>query len=78
MSSEAEARRAADEAARQKIPIGAWLVENSLVSSQQVAMSASAEFGMPLLDIGALDPTQLPMKEGWVPVAEAVAKPAAN
>jgi type IV pilus assembly protein PilB len=59
---EAEARRAADEAARQKIPIGAWLVENSLVSSQQVAMSASAEFGMPLLDIGALDPTQLPMK----------------
>ena len=59
---ETEARRAADEAARQKIPIGAWLVENSLVSSQQVAMSASAEFGMPLLDIGALDPTQLPMK----------------
>ncbi|MFC5489612.1 type IV-A pilus assembly ATPase PilB [Dokdonella soli] len=59
---EAEARKAADDAARQKIPIGAWLVENSLVSSGQVAMAASAEFGMPLLDINALDFNQLPMK----------------
>ena len=58
---ENEARRAADEAARQKIPLGAWLIENSLVSSRQVAMASSAEFGMPLLDIEALDVAQLPM-----------------
>lgn len=59
---ENDARKAIDDAVRQKIPLGAWLIENSLVSSRQVAMASSAEFGMPLLDIEALDPNQLPMK----------------
>jgi len=59
---ENDARKAVDDAVRQKIPLGAWLIENSLVSSRQVAMASSAEFGMPLLDIEALDPSQLPMK----------------
>jgi type IV pilus assembly protein PilB len=59
---EAEARKAADDAARQKIPLGAWLVENNLVPSSQVAIAASAEFGMPLLDVDALDLSLLPMK----------------
>jgi type IV pilus assembly protein PilB len=59
---ENEARKATDDALRQKIPIGAWLIENALVSSMQVAAACSAEFGMPLLDIEALDINQLPMK----------------
>jgi len=59
---DAEARNASEAAARQKIPFGAWLIENSLVSSQQLAMACSAEFGMPLLDVEALDLSQLPMK----------------
>jgi len=59
---ENEARKAADDALRQKIPLGAWLIENALVPSMQVAAAASAEFGMPLLDIEALDINQLPMK----------------
>jgi type IV pilus assembly protein PilB len=58
---DSEARKAAEEAVRQKIPLGAWLTENGLASSQQIALASSAEFGMPLLDIEALDLTQLPM-----------------
>ena len=58
---ELDARRAADEAARQKIPVGPWLIEQGLATSGQVALAASAEFGMPLLDVTAIDFTQLPM-----------------
>ncbi|HJT96967.1 MAG TPA: type IV-A pilus assembly ATPase PilB, partial [Rhodanobacteraceae bacterium] len=60
--SEGEARKAAEDASRQKIPIGAWLVENSLVASQQVALASSAEFGIPLFDVEALDLTQIPLR----------------
>jgi type IV pilus assembly protein PilB len=60
--SEGEARKAADDAARQKIPIGAWLVENGLVASHQVALASSAEFGIPLFDVEALDLTQIPLR----------------
>jgi len=59
---EVDARKAFEEALRQKIPLGAWLVENGLVSSRQVAVASSAEFGMPLVDVDALDISQLPMK----------------
>ncbi|HEY0232347.1 MAG TPA: ATPase, T2SS/T4P/T4SS family, partial [Dokdonella sp.] len=59
---ETDARKAVDDAARARIPLGAWLTENSLVSSTQLAAAASAEFGMPLLDIDALDLAQLPLK----------------
>ena len=58
---ETEARKAAEDAARQRIPIGAWMVENGLASGRQVATASSAEFGMPLLDVQAMDFTQLPM-----------------
>ena len=60
--SEGEARKAADDALRQKIPLGAWLVENGLVASQQVALASSAEFGIPLFDVEALDLTQIPLR----------------
>ncbi len=59
---EHDARKAADEAARQKMPIGAWLIENALVSSTHVMVASSAEFGIPLIDAEALDLAQLPMK----------------
>src|SRR4051812_13567767 len=60
--SEGEARKAVDDASRQKIPIGAWLVENTLVNSNQVALASSAEFGIPLFDIQALDLAQIPLR----------------
>lgn len=59
---EADARKAVEEATQAKIPIGAWLTENGLASARQVALAASAEFGMPLLDVESLDISQLPMK----------------
>ncbi|HEY6941814.1 type IV-A pilus assembly ATPase PilB [Dokdonella sp.] len=58
---ENDARKAVEDAAKAKIPIGAWLVENGLAQSRQIAMASSAEFGMPLLDVNALDFSQLPL-----------------
>jgi len=58
---EADARRASDEAAKARIPLATWLVENGLAPGRQVAMALSAEFGMPLLDVNALDLAQLPL-----------------
>ena len=58
---EADARKAVEDATRQKVPLGAWLVDNGLVSGRQLAIAQSAEFGLPLLDIEAIDLTQLPM-----------------
>ncbi len=58
---ENEARKAIDDAAKQKIPIGAWLAENGLVSSAQIALASAFEFGLPLLDVTSLDLSQVPI-----------------
>ncbi|MDR2012850.1 MAG: type IV-A pilus assembly ATPase PilB [Rhodanobacter sp.] len=60
--SENDARKAIANAAQQKSRLSTWLIKSGLVSGRQVALALSAEFGIPVLDIGALDPTQLPMK----------------
>lgn len=60
--SDTDARKAVEEATRQKIPLGAYLIENKLVTSAQVALVTSAEFGMPLLDVTALELAQMPTK----------------
>jgi len=59
---EVEMRRALETAARQKIPLGTFLIEHALVDSARVAQAASVEFGVPLIDAQALDITQLPIK----------------
>ncbi len=59
---EAEARKALDTAARQKIPVLSLLTEQGLVNSAQIAIATSEEFGVPLLDAEAIDPTQLPIR----------------
>lgn len=59
---DADARKSVEEATRQKIPLGAYLIENHLASSVHVALATSAEFGVPLLDITALEIPQLPIK----------------
>ncbi|HET6545823.1 MAG TPA: type IV-A pilus assembly ATPase PilB [Rhodanobacteraceae bacterium] len=56
------ARTAVRDASSQKIPLGAWLTENGLVASTQFARAASAEFGVPLFDVEALDLTQTPAR----------------
>jgi len=59
---ESEARKALEAAAKQKIPLGTFLIEHALVDSARVAQAASAEFGIPLIDAQSLDIAQLPLK----------------
>ncbi len=49
------AGRAFQEALKQKQPFVSYLVGNKLASSADIARAASAEFGVPLLDIDALE-----------------------
>ena len=55
---EAAARKAMDAATTEKQPLAAYLVERRLVSPAALAAANSIEFGMPLVDALALDPTQ--------------------
>ena len=59
---ESDARKAIEDASKQKIPIGAWLAENGLVSTAQIALASAFEFGVPLFDVTALDLSQIPIK----------------
>jgi type IV pilus assembly protein PilB len=59
---EMDARKAVEDATKQKIPIGAWLTENGLVSSAQLALASAFEFGVPMFDVTALDLSQVPLK----------------
>ncbi|MGH8117268.1 MAG: type IV-A pilus assembly ATPase PilB, partial [Rhodanobacteraceae bacterium] len=60
---EIDARSAVEEAARQKLPVTAYLVENGMVDGLRMTQALSAEFGVPMLDISAIDVTQLPVGE---------------
>lgn len=60
--SDAEMRRAMQAAAKGKQSLVTYLVENALVGAAEVAAAASQEFGIPLLDVNALEISQLPVK----------------
>ncbi|MBB1088592.1 type IV-A pilus assembly ATPase PilB [Lysobacter sp. SG-8] len=55
---EAAAREAMAASTADNRPLSLYLVEKRLVSQQALAAANSMEFGMPLLDPGALDPAQ--------------------
>ena len=57
---DATARSASQEAAKTRVPFVTHLVQKKLVSAQDIANSASEEFGTPLLDISALDLDSIP------------------
>ncbi len=59
--SEAKAREAYDAAAKENMPFVQYLVTKGLCSSSQVAVTASTEFGSPLLDLNALDVESAPV-----------------
>ncbi|ROR29701.1 type IV-A pilus assembly ATPase PilB [Inmirania thermothiophila] len=59
---EEEARKALQQAARQRTSLVGYLVENKLVSARAIAASASQEFGLPLLDLDAMDLEVAPVK----------------
>jgi len=60
--SEADARKALDEASKQKKPVHLYLLEKKLVTAAHIAGANAIEFGMPLFDGGALDLNQAATK----------------
>jgi len=59
---EADARKALDEASKQKRPVHLYLLEKKLVTSAHIAGANAVEFGMPLFDSAALDLNQAATK----------------
>jgi type IV pilus assembly protein PilB len=57
---EATAQVAQVEAKKKKITLVAYLVEEKKINARKIAMAASEEFGMPLLDLAALDGESIP------------------
>jgi type IV pilus assembly protein PilB len=55
-----QAEDALREAKLNKIPFVTHLIKNNMVDSHRIAISASEEFGAPLLDLNAYDLTQCP------------------
>ena len=58
---EADARKALDETAKDKSPITQWLLSRGLVSGSHIAQAQAVEFGMPMIDVAAMDPAQMPV-----------------
>ncbi len=59
---EADARKALEETAKDKTPVTQWLLSRGLVTGSNIAQAQSIEFGMPLIDVSAMDVTQMPVK----------------
>ena len=53
--SDAQAQEAFEAATINKVPFVTYLVDKKIASSRQIAQSAAEEFGVPLLDIDAVD-----------------------
>ncbi len=58
--SEEEANIATEEATAAKRPLVSHLVKQGLVKSHDVAVAASLEYGVPLFDLDAIDPSHMP------------------
>jgi type IV pilus assembly protein PilB len=56
------AREAMTGATQARKPLALYLVENKLVAPVQLAAANSVEFGMPIFDLGAMDPNQSAIK----------------
>lgn len=59
---EPDARKAMDDALKEKKPVQQYLVERRLISASQLAHANSLEFGIPLFDAGAMDLSQAAVK----------------
>lgn len=57
---EAAAQRALEGAAKAKVPLVSYMVQNAIVNSRVVAFVASQEFGAPLLDLESIDLESVP------------------
>lgn len=59
---EGAARTAMAEAARAKVPLAQWIQEKKLVTPASLAAANAIEFGIPLLDASAFDPSHNALK----------------
>ncbi|MBO9716756.1 MAG: Flp pilus assembly complex ATPase component TadA, partial [Pseudoxanthomonas sp.] len=59
---EAVARSAMTQAAEAKVPLAQWIAEKKLVAPAQMAAANAVEFGMPVLDASAFDPSHNALK----------------
>ncbi|HET8744640.1 MAG TPA: type IV-A pilus assembly ATPase PilB [Ramlibacter sp.] len=58
---EADARKAVTDSAQAKATLASWLLDHHLVDSARLAQVASVEFGMPLMDVSAMLPANMPV-----------------
>ena len=54
-------RKAMADSGQQKATLGAWLLDHSLVDGADLTRIASAEFGMPMMDVAVLNPATMPL-----------------
>ncbi|HET8897643.1 MAG TPA: type IV-A pilus assembly ATPase PilB [Rhodanobacteraceae bacterium] len=57
---ETDARAASETAARERVPLGNYLLDKSLATADAIARASSAEFGIPLFNLAALDRKYIP------------------
>lgn len=57
-----QAAQASESAARARQPLISWLVHQEMVSGRDVAMLSARSYGLPLLDLDAVDVTSLPVE----------------
>ena len=60
---EAQALDAQRDALQEKLPLVSYLVRNLKLNARAIAFAASDEFGVPLLDLDAVDMRHAPLKE---------------
>src|SRR5580698_9568925 len=58
---ETDVRKAVLESSQQKKTLTAWLLDQGLIDNSRLAQIASAEFGMPMMDVTALAPANMPL-----------------
>jgi len=58
---EADVRKAVQDAAEKRISLSTWLVDHNLVDGARLSQVASSEFGMPLMDVSAMSPANMPL-----------------
>jgi type IV pilus assembly protein PilB len=58
---ETQVQTAYQEALKHRQPFVQFLVENKILDSLRIAVAAADEFGVPLLDLDAIDPRELPV-----------------
>ena len=58
---EADVRKAMADSATKKTSLMAWMLDHDLVDSAELTHIAAAEFGMPTMDVSALNPASMPV-----------------